>query len=858
MQMPLTAKARRSPRFVFFGNSRFSLCVLMVLKGRGYLPTAIVTKPGSAVTTWAEENGIQSFASSPGSELIEQLGSQNADVFVVAAFSMLPAAVFDIPKHGTLNIHPSLLPRYRGSAPEQAQIMSETKVSGVTIHLLDNEFDHGPIVAEREVTFKPWPPLAGTMGLELAAAGGELLADVLMDWIEGKITARAQHDADATYTKDIVPRAPLQLSPTEEHQKLFSSFRALGRAPGTYFSFFDTEHTEHRAFIQDAYARNGSFIVTHVSIDDLAVRVPYESFLAKNGFAGDPVWQQFSEQYADAAIPTTDAVGSDPYLRLREAIFKDVIVHSDEAKIVTPRGSVQSDGWLFDFRTILMRSEYMNLIADIFWEKFGDQYPFQVGGQEVAAIPLVCAIALKGEHMGKPVNGFFIRKSKKKTGLQKVVEGALTDEKIILVDDLMNFGATQIRQIELLEAEGRKVHGIFVIMQFRKKVHYVSILERGINVTSVFSPEDFGLHISQPDELPRLKSHFMPLWKFESENPNFFYVVPKSGPVLDNEKIYFGSDSGIFWAVNQTDGTAAWKFKIWRKAADKAIFSTPALHENTVYFGAYDGHVYALDTATGTKRWDFWEADWIGSSPALAPDLNLLFVGLEFGLFKRQGGVAALDMTTGEKRWEHTMPGLTHASPAYSKKFRMVGVGCNDGVFRMFDAKNGTLLWECKTDGDIKSSAVFDETRGYVLFGSFDGHIYMCDARTGEVRGTFVTEGPIYSTPLIEDNTGYVTSLDKRLYAIDLETFGEKWRFDTNGRIFTNPTIVNDHVLIGSNDGFLYELTKEGRMTGFFSAQERVVNNVTFNSETDRYFLWTHANELYCLKKEIRSDEGEA
>src|SRR3989441_10367865 len=82
------------------------------------------------------------------------------------------------------------------------------------------------------------------------------------------------------------------------------------------------------------------------------------------------------------------------------------------------------------------------------------------------------------------------------------------------------------------------------------------------------------------------------------------------------------------------------------------IWSSPAVHAGRVYFGSYDGNVYCLDAEDGREHWRFTGADWVGSSPALAPDLNLLFIGLEHEVPGRRGSLAALDMGPGAQGWE--------------------------------------------------------------------------------------------------------------------------------------------------------------------------------------------------------------
>ena len=244
------------------------------------------------------------------------------------------------------------------------------------------------------------------------------------------------------------------------------------------------------------------------------------------------------------------------------------------------------------------------------------------------------------------------------------------------------------------------------------------------------------------------------------------------------------------------------------------------------------------------------EADWIGSSPCIAPDLGMVYVGLEFGLWKKQGGIAALDAQTGKKKWEYTMPGLVHASPAYSQKHSVIVCGSNNNSVYGFNAASGKLLWEHTTGGEVKASVAFDETRGLVCFGSFDKNLSMVETRTGKLVHRIETLEGIYSTPLVYGDFVYVASLDKILYCINLDTGAIVWKFATSGRIFASPEIANGKLYIGSNDGRLYELDlATGKNTSFFQATERITNKIAHNPITGKIFLPTFANEIYCLAK---------
>lgn len=532
--------------------------------------------------------------------------------------------------------------------------------------------------------------------------------------------------------------------------------------------------------------------------------------------------------------------------KLKKIIKDEVFVTSDNSQIISK--SKTESSWLFDFRKIFLDPHHIDLITEIFWDTYKDKYPFQVCGLEVAAVPLVSAIVMKSVQKGKPINGFFIRKSRKKDGLLKMIEGKVTNDNIIIVDDLINSGKTITRQLAVIDRIEKKVTDVFTITHFRELDYYYFLKERGIALHSMFPITTFGLELKRNKPKKSLGDIFKIKWYFKSQNPSYFYVVPKSTPVLDSDKIYFGSDNGNFWALNQEDGSVAWKYKVGFHPKGKSIFSAPALFEQTVYFGSYDGNVYALDTQTGKKKWMFMEADWIGSSPALAPDINTLFIGLEFGLINKKGGIVALDMKTGEKKWEHITLEYTHCSPLYIPSKKIVVIGSNDSFVYAYNAKNGKLLWKLQTEGEIKASFVFDEKRNAVIFGSLDGRLYIVNVKTGEIIHTHQTEFGIYSTPTIYKDAVYFTSLDKRVYSLDLKTNKLNWHFQTKGRIFASTTIINGKLYIGSNDGRLYEIdSNTGEELGFIQVSERITNKVIYNKETNTFFLLTFANELYCL-----------
>lgn len=563
----------------------------------------------------------------------------------------------------------------------------------------------------------------------------------------------------------------------------------------------------------------------------------------------------------DTTVDTaTDPCGRICYYRrmgerselLKSAIASRVLVRArDGLRIISvASGSPQASSWLFDFRATVLEPKWLDAYAEIFWEKYGDRLPFQVGGMETAALPLVSAIVMKGIQRGTPVNGFYIRKSRDRDGLVKQIEGTLTNDPVILVDDLINSGGSFKKQMMVLEGARKRVADIFALLAFRAPEAYAFAKEKGTSVSWLFTLEDFGLPLQQSSHAHAPQELFEQQWKFSADEPSFEWVVQKSAPVIDDTRVYSGSDKGTFYALNQSNGEIAWQFNVGRHPHGKGIFSSPALHKGTVYFGAYDGCMYALSAESGEKKWEYSDADWIGSSPALAPDLGLVFVGLEFGLFRKRGGIVALDMKSGARKWQDRTPALTHGSPLYIKEEGLVVIGSNDGVVYAYDASSGERSWTQKTDGDVKTRPAYDQKRRLVLVPSMDMNLHALSVRDGTVRWTYQTGANVYSIPLVHDDAVYIASLDKSLYRLSLDTGKKLAEFETSGRIFASPVIIGNSLFLGSNDGRLYELDPETlKSRGSHQFTERIVNAVAYNPKTQRFFVPTVANELYALKR---------
>lgn len=166
-------------------------------------------------------------------EAVERIRGWSPDVIVVAAYGqILPPSVLEIPPHGSLNVHASLLPRWRGAAPVQAALMAGDTVTGVTIMLMDEGMDTGPILAQEQTPIGP-KETAGMLEARLAEMGGRLLMQVLPDYLAGRLEPQPQPEEGVEVIYRI-PKKAARIDWTRSAQALHDHVRAFAPAPGAY------------------------------------------------------------------------------------------------------------------------------------------------------------------------------------------------------------------------------------------------------------------------------------------------------------------------------------------------------------------------------------------------------------------------------------------------------------------------------------------------------------------------------------------------------------------------------------------------------------------------------------------------
>ncbi|PIR37915.1 MAG: methionyl-tRNA formyltransferase [Candidatus Zambryskibacteria bacterium CG10_big_fil_rev_8_21_14_0_10_42_12] len=252
--------------FAFFGGEPLAIPSLEALKTKGLLPKLVVTNPDRPsgrsqeltpppTKVWATEHNIPVIQPESFKNKVElaALLEREWDVFLVTAFSaILPKWLIELPKHGTLNLHPSLLPKLRGASPIRSAILEDMRETGITIMHMDEKMDHGPIVAQEtiEIPETNWPMRATELNTLLAEKGGNLLAETVIDWVNGVIQEHEQDHAAATFSKKFT-KEDGEINLSDDAYKNLLKIRALEGSPGTYF-FTDTPKGTLRVKIVDA------------------------------------------------------------------------------------------------------------------------------------------------------------------------------------------------------------------------------------------------------------------------------------------------------------------------------------------------------------------------------------------------------------------------------------------------------------------------------------------------------------------------------------------------------------------------------------------------------------------------------
>ena len=209
--------------------------------------------------------------------------SETGDVAVLVSYGkILKQETIDSFKFGILNIHPSLLPKLRGPSPIKSAILENLEITGESIMKLDEQVDHGPVLAQEEITLSPRKATEQELREALFEKGAELLARILPDYLEGKLVPKEQEHSQATYTHKFKPEnAYLPFSGWSSKAEEFErKVRALSVEPGTY-SIVPTQRGEKRVKILRAHVENAKFMPDLV-LPEGKKEMPWQAFLLGN------------------------------------------------------------------------------------------------------------------------------------------------------------------------------------------------------------------------------------------------------------------------------------------------------------------------------------------------------------------------------------------------------------------------------------------------------------------------------------------------------------------------------------------------------------------------------------------------
>lgn len=233
------------PRIVFMGTPAFAVPTLRALISAGYPISAVLTQPDRPVgrgqklsmppvKALALEHGIpvhQPQRLRGNTEMLETLRELDPDLIVVVAFGqILPREVLDLPRHGAINVHASLLPRFRGAAPIQWALLNGDAETGVDTMLMEEGLDTGPVLLEAKTPISE-DETSEELAQRLSEMGAALLLETIPRWVEGRLTPRPQGEG-AVYAP-MISKEMGNLDWTQDARALHNRIRALQPWPGT-------------------------------------------------------------------------------------------------------------------------------------------------------------------------------------------------------------------------------------------------------------------------------------------------------------------------------------------------------------------------------------------------------------------------------------------------------------------------------------------------------------------------------------------------------------------------------------------------------------------------------------------------
>lgn len=279
-------------KFAYFGTPYVARDTLALLAEHGFTPAVVVTAPDAAqgrgliITScetkqWAQTHGIPVLTPTKlDAAFLDELSSFGCDYGIAVAYGkVLPETIITSFPKGMLNVHYSLLPKYRGASPVERALWNDDSVTGVTIQQMTFELDAGDVIAQREIAIEAEDTTL-TLRPRLITLGAQLLVETLPSFLDGTAVRSLQDPEQATRAPKILKEEG-KLSLKDDPKKNWLTYRALRESPGTFF-LAEKWRSIMRVKITEAQYKDGAFVVERI-IPEGKSEQPF-SYLEQNGW----------------------------------------------------------------------------------------------------------------------------------------------------------------------------------------------------------------------------------------------------------------------------------------------------------------------------------------------------------------------------------------------------------------------------------------------------------------------------------------------------------------------------------------------------------------------------------------------
>ena len=273
-------------RIVFMGTPDFAVQTLKTILDHNYNVVGVITAPDrpagrgrklneSAVKTFAKEKGLHILQPTnlKNEDFLDELKALNANLQIIVAFRMLPKIVWDMPKHGTFNLHASLLPNYRGAAPINWAIINGETKTGVSTFFIDEKIDTGEMILQKEIEIDPTEN-AGSLHDKLMYIGSDLVIDTIKLIETGNVNTTPQPEDAISKTAYKLDRDNCKINWEADLDQIFNQIRGLSPYPAAWSILKnEDEELDVKIYKSEKESENHNLTTGTVIFDKSSIKV---------------------------------------------------------------------------------------------------------------------------------------------------------------------------------------------------------------------------------------------------------------------------------------------------------------------------------------------------------------------------------------------------------------------------------------------------------------------------------------------------------------------------------------------------------------------------------------------------------